>query len=45
LRGDLRAVGLVTMIDALSGRTRHLRLTRDPACPACGTPSFTPSES
>ncbi len=45
LRGDRAGVGLVTMIDALTGRTRHLRLTRDPACPACGAHSSTPSES
>jgi adenylyltransferase/sulfurtransferase len=29
--------------DALSGRWRHVRVRRNPTCPACGTPAATPS--
>ena len=46
LRGDRQGVGIVTLIDALSGRTRNIALSRDPACPACrGAPPPTPAET
>ncbi len=35
--------GSLLLFDALGNDWRKLRLRRDPACPACGTPSETPS--